>query len=206
MAIIKSGASSDQLTVDPVSKAGRVTLYRPDGSEVFPAAAAVTTWAYVAAGTFSIFTTPTDVIELTGSGGKVIRVKKLFVTSNSTAAGSNQQTLLRRSSPNTGGTPAAATPLVKTDSLAPTPTLGLRTFSVYPSGLGTFVGNVNVKRVASPVLVPASYAGIAADPCHEFLSGQDQVLRGVNELLCLNLGGTGLTGQLGTFQIVWTEE
>ena len=35
---IRSGNSTDLLTVDPISKAARVTLYKPDGTEVFPAA------------------------------------------------------------------------------------------------------------------------------------------------------------------------
>jgi hypothetical protein len=34
MAIIQSGATTDLLTVDPVSKAARVTLYRSSGSEI----------------------------------------------------------------------------------------------------------------------------------------------------------------------------
>lgn len=36
MAIIKSGATSDQLTIDPTSNAARVTLYDSGGSEVYP--------------------------------------------------------------------------------------------------------------------------------------------------------------------------
>ena len=36
MAIIKSGDSTDQLTVDPVSKAARVSLYTSDGLPVNP--------------------------------------------------------------------------------------------------------------------------------------------------------------------------
>lgn len=35
MAAIQSGASSDLLTIDPVSKAARVTLYDPAGNEIF---------------------------------------------------------------------------------------------------------------------------------------------------------------------------
>jgi hypothetical protein len=34
MAIIKSGATTDELTVDPTSKAARVTIYRSDGTEI----------------------------------------------------------------------------------------------------------------------------------------------------------------------------
>lgn len=34
MAIIKSGDSTDQLTVDPTSKAARVTMYKSDGTEI----------------------------------------------------------------------------------------------------------------------------------------------------------------------------
>ncbi len=36
MAEIKSGATADKWTIDPTSKAGRVTLYRSDGSEIWP--------------------------------------------------------------------------------------------------------------------------------------------------------------------------
>ena len=38
MAIIKSGASTDVLTIDPVSKAGRATLYKADGTLIVPLA------------------------------------------------------------------------------------------------------------------------------------------------------------------------
>lgn len=37
MAVIESGASSDILTIDPTSKAGRVTLYDTAGNALFPA-------------------------------------------------------------------------------------------------------------------------------------------------------------------------
>jgi hypothetical protein len=36
MAIIKSGTSSDQLTIDSTSKAARATLYGPDGNQIYP--------------------------------------------------------------------------------------------------------------------------------------------------------------------------
>ena len=40
MAVIKSGASTDQWTIDPVSKAGRVTIYDSAGNEFAPASEA----------------------------------------------------------------------------------------------------------------------------------------------------------------------
>jgi hypothetical protein len=36
MAVIKSGATTDEMTIDPTSKAARVTLYDSDGNEVVP--------------------------------------------------------------------------------------------------------------------------------------------------------------------------
>lgn len=39
MAVIKSGATTDQLTVDPTSKAARITVYNSSGTEISPAAA-----------------------------------------------------------------------------------------------------------------------------------------------------------------------
>jgi hypothetical protein len=74
---------------------------------------------------------------------------------------------------------------------------------------------VNTLKVASPVLVPATFAGIVQQAEVELLpsvgntSGLPQpiTLNGVAEGLCVNFNGAALvSGQIHNYNIVWTEE
>jgi len=63
MAVIKSGASTDQWSIDAVSKAGRVTLYDSTGRELLPATPLFAKISISASGTI-----------VAAVGGKKIRV------------------------------------------------------------------------------------------------------------------------------------
>lgn len=82
MAIIKSGASSDQLTIDATSKAARVTLYDTAGRAVHPAA------AYGISSTFTPAATPNNLVIIEGSSTKTIVVWCMWIYTQTTAAGS----------------------------------------------------------------------------------------------------------------------
>jgi len=209
MAQIKSGASSDLLTIDPTSKAARATLYDSTGREVSFQSKA----AYMANGTFTPAATPTDIVTIFGSATKLVKVTAFLIGTTNTAAGSQQFFLVRRTAVDTTGTfVAATTGQFDTNDPALTAT-AIGHYTANPGGLGAGV-NFFVNRVSSPIAVPASFAGNAF-VAHVDLIAQlgsrplDRAitLRGTTQGLCLNFNGAALVaGQTHYYNIVWTEE
>lgn len=208
MAIIKSGATSDLLTIDPTSKAARVTTYDSAGRELSVQSKAT----YAAAATFTPAATPTDIITIHGSATKNVRVISLFVTTTTTAAGSIQLYVAKRSTADSGAgfNPATAVPFDSTDGAA---TANVGHWTTNPT-LGTLVGNTNIVRLATPVATPASFAGIVEDAGKELLpwyahSVLDKpiTLRGVAQCLAVHFAGAALVaGQTHAYRVVWIEE
>lgn len=213
MAIIKSGATSDELTIDPVSKASRVTEYDTTGRSVSRQSKST----FFASGTFTPPATPTDLVTIFGSASKTVRVLSMVITTTNTAAGSQQFFLVKRSTTNTGGTFIAATP-VQADTTDDAATAVVGHYTVNPTALGITDGNINIRRVASPVAIPASFAGIVRDAGIDLMecgtsgasaSGLHKpiTLNAGSQGLCINFNGAALVlGQTHAYQIVWTEE
>lgn len=170
---------------------------------------------YIATGTFTPAATPTDLITITGSATKVVRVVGLRVATTNTAAGSQEFNVIKRSTLDTTGTFVAATAVPVDSSVIPaTATVGH--YTANPGGLGTAVGTIARKRVASPVAVPGSFAGVALVAGFELLDLQDTInaiddpsikLRGAAENLAVNFAGAALVaGQTHLYTVIWTEE
>ena len=207
MAIIKSGASADTLTIDATSKAARVTEYDSTGREL--SVQSKTTFA--ASGTFTPPATPTDMLVIGGSASKTVRIVSIKFTTTNTAAGSQQFLLVKRSSADTNGTPVSATPipLDSNDSASATVTH----YTANPT-LGSTVGTISTVRVASPAAVPGSFAGVVSDAGFEMLhwmqnSMMDKpiTLRGTAQQVAVNFAGAALvSGQTHAYTVVWIEE
>ena len=209
MAVIKSGATSDQLTIDPISKAARVTLYDANGRETSLASKRT----YAVSGTFTPAATPTDLVTIIGSGTTTIRVLSLIITTTTTATASHQFFLIKRSTVDTGGTFVSLTPVsYDSDDAAATAVAGHWTAN--PSALGTVVGTLHTMRVASPVPVPGSFAGIVHNAGFDIIEDADSsllskaiTLRGVTQQLALNYNGVALVaGQTHAYRLLWIEE
>lgn len=170
---------------------------------------------YMASNTFTPAATPTDLITITGSATKVIRVVAIKIATTNTAAGSQEFLVIKRSTLDTTGTFVAAT-AVPIDSAAGAATSTVGHYTANPGGLGTAVGTIVRKRVASPVLIPATFAGIVQDASVEMLDVQDTInavddpavkLRGAAENLAVNFNGAALVaGQIHAYTVIWTEE
>jgi hypothetical protein len=207
---VVSGASTDQLTVDPTSKAARVTLYDSAGREV----SAQVKKTYMASNTFTPVATPTDLVIIEGSATKTVRILAFYIATTNTAAGSQAFSLVKRSTADTTGTFVAAT-AVALDSTNPAASVNrVGHFTANPGALGTTVGTIVTKRVASPAAIPASFAGVVQDAGYDLLataqnSNVDQcvTLRGVTECLALNFAGAALVaGQTHAYFVLWIEE
>jgi len=102
MAIIKSGASSDNLTIDATSKALRATLYASDGAYMGEKATyrASTIIPLVAAVTVNV-----PFFNIIGSASKTVTIKRIRVSGMTlTAVGYFTINVVRYSSASTGGT------------------------------------------------------------------------------------------------------
>lgn len=206
MAIIKSGASTDELNIDPVSKAARVTQYDSAGRELTNKA------TFAVSGTFTPPATPTDMLRITGSASKTVRLVSMSIATTNTAAGSQQFFVIKRSADNTLGTFIPGTPVPFDSNDVATAVAGH--YTANPVALGAAVGTVSTRRVASPAPVPASFAGVREDAGQELLfwggvTDLDKrvTLRGTAQILVLNFAGAALVaGQTHAYTIVWTEE
>ena len=148
--------------------------------------------------------TATDVLCVSGSATKVVKVRRIQVTA---AAGSASQVSIYvylRTAADTGGTsttPAAT----KYDSTNPSPTAALTQYSANPTlGTGT--------------LLSADYYEIPATTGNTYWTGpwiedygirnsQPVILRGTSQSVCFNLGGQTLPSGFTLYtRIEWTEE
>ncbi len=205
MAVIKSGASTDQLTVGATNKAARVEVFDGDGLSLNGKK------TYAASGAFTPGATPTDLVTIFGSATKTVKVHSFKIGTANTAAGSQIFVLSKRSAITTGGT-AGAAPAVPLDSSDAAATATVNSYTSTAPTAGTALGTLVTKKVASPVVTPATFAGIVEDTDKEMLPmAGPQVkavtLRGVAEGLAINFAGAALvSGQIHTFNVIWTEE
>jgi hypothetical protein len=110
--------------------------------------------------------------------------------------------LLKRSTVNSGGVSAAMT-VVPHDSVNAAGTAALKVYTSNPT-TGTLVGLIRTylyTMVASSSNAVCDYVEI------DFGLEEDQgiVLRGTDEGLCLNLGGTTVTGSAVNISVEWRE-
>ena len=209
--VLKSGASTDQLTIDPVSKAARVTLYDSDGREAHPPK------AYAISSFFTPAATPNNLVTITGSATKTIKVYSMWIYTQTTAAGSVQFFLKKYSTAATPGVFVSAGTPVPLDSADAAATAVVGHYTTDPTP-GTLVGTIRAVTIATPVLRPATPAGIIE------LSGVDMIhgsqigaagfgvtcpvtLRGTAQYLAIDFNDVALVaGQVHQYSVSWTEE
>lgn len=167
---------------------------------------------YVAqTGDLTLAATATDFGTIYGSSTKTVKVLKVFLQlRDSTAAYyANDVRIIRRSTAPTGGTSAVifGTPL---DSSNASATATVRSYSVNPTSVGTFAGDVLWLQMTSfamnnPQTMPA-YGLMPIFDADKF--GQAITLRGTADGLALNLNGATQAGNTprARFAIVFSEE
>ena len=212
MAVIKSGATTDQLTIDPTSKAARVTLYGTDGRPLNTAA------TYGISSNHTPPATPNNLVIIEGSASKTIRVLEMWIFTQTTAAGSVQFFLKKYSTAATGGTfVSAGTPVPYDSNDAASTQNRVGHFTGDPTP-GTLVGIIRAVTVATPVVRPATPAGIIEISGVDMISGaqgagsmlshaQPITLRGVGQYLAIDFNDVALVaGQVHQYTIIFTEE
>lgn len=205
MAIIKSGASSDQLTIDAISKAARVTLYNNDGSyngekATYRASSII---PFVPAVTINI---PWFLIE--GSASKTIVVKRIAVSGATlTAVAYLAVNVVKFSTAASGGT-ATSAPMVPVDSTFPAATAAFVKYYTAVPTAGTIVGNIATNRSLFQATVAAA-AGLPRDYVFDFGDMPETkgvVLRGTSQGLGLIWPVVPASTVTIAVDIEWTEE
>lgn len=153
-------------------------------------------------GPFAVAAAATDISVLTGSATKRIVVQRVTISGTQTTGGSVNVALVKRSADDTGGTPVIDTgvPLDSVNSV----TAVSRHYTANPAALGTLVGRIDdaVQFIGAP-------AALFTPPLvFDFtdIGRHPPVLRGVTQILAINLGTATIAG--GSLDVVWewTEE
>ena len=150
----------------------------------------------------TVAATATDIFTLTGSATKTVRVSRILVNGVQTTAAQVNVLLIRRSTADTLGTSTAPTAATY-DTTNAAATATALAYTANPT-LGTTVGTASARRVFIPGAATASDAqGL------EIVSGdvgqQLMTLRGIAQVLAVNLGGVTVVGGSLNVTIEWTE-
>ena len=204
MAIIKSGASTDQLTIDPTSKAARVTLYGSDGtyngekrtyraSTIIPLVIAVTA--------------NRTIFNITGSATTKVTVKRIRVSGLTLTAVAYLAINAVKYSTSTSGGTSTVLVAVPLDSAKAVATAVVRAYTAVPTD-GALVGTLASWRS----LWQATAAAAAGIPdVHVFNFGDmpetgGVVLNGVAQEVALLLPVVAGSAATMAIDVEWTEE
>lgn len=201
---LKSGAASDLVTIDPVSKAIRVTNYNVDGT---PNAEKATYRASTIIPLVAAVTVNVPFFNIIGSGTKTITVKKITVSGMTlTAVGYFTIDAQVLSTASSGGT-STTLPAVPLDSTFPAATAVVKAYTAGPTR-GSLVGTIATWRALWQATVAAA-AGVT--DYFTFLFGEMRetkglVLRGINQELCLVFPVVLASAGTLSVDIEWNEE
>lgn len=203
-AVIQSGASSDNLTIDPTSKAARVSIYDSRGNfrGVKATYSAATVNNVVAAASTQPF------LNICGSGSKTIIVRRVVLSGPTlTAVAYNSYEARKYSTAPTGGTATALTATSHdSNDAAPSATL-VQVYTAAPTA-GTLVGTVANRRV----LMQATTAAAAGIPDLVAISWESDetttgiYLRGTGQCVGVGFGAAPATAVTLAAEVEWTEE
>jgi len=145
----------------------------------------------------------TDIFTITGSSTKTVKITRISLTMSTTPGGGllDNLVLLKRSTANSAGTSTTMTN-VPHDSTFAAGTAVVRAYTANPT-TGTLVGNIRAERAA------LENAGlIVSRLIWDFgnRGNKTLVLRGVNEVLAINLSATTITGGKFSADVEWVEE
>jgi hypothetical protein len=147
-------------------------------------------------------TTATDLFTITGSATKTVIIKKIEISATQTTAAVGAIVLLKRSTANTAGTSTTLTN-VPMDSATAAATATVRAYTANPT-TGTLVGNIKTSKIFIP-----QTSSTSVTPLVWRFSDGDQaplVLRGVAEVVAVNLNSVSFAGNQFCISIEWSEE
>lgn len=136
--------------------------------------------------------TATDVVTISGSATKSVRIKKVTLSGFAGTAGTMRASLFKRTAANTGGTSTTVT-AAQFDSTDAAPTAVCKLYTANPSAVGTGV------MIAAGAL-NFGLTGYAGNLTFDFADRNDKpiILNSATEFLAINLNGNAVPAS-GTF-------
>jgi len=205
MAIIKSGASSDQLTIGATSKAARVTLYDDLGNTM---GAKRTYRASTIVPLVTAVTANRTIWNIIGSATTTVTVKKITISGVSIATAVNYLpfNLVKYSTATTGGTSTTLV-AVPIDSGSAAATAVVKAYTAVATD-GALIGTLASAKVFCPITATAGALHFAVPIVFDFTNnGQNGiVLRGVAQELALLYPVVAATIPTQAIDVEWTEE
>lgn len=159
----------------------------------------------IATTAYAAYATPTDMLCVTGSATRVVRIFSMTLQGSATTSTKFTISYVKRSTANTGGTSSPLTP-VALDSANAAPTAANALYSAAPT-TGNALGFVNMTDVlfTTSTQVPGAASTTGTSTLSDDLR-QPVVLRGVAESLCVNFAGAAWpAGGVATILATWTE-
>jgi hypothetical protein len=144
---------------------------------------------------------PTDIFTIIGSATKIVKILHIDVSGIRLVNGHSDIKLLKRSTANTVGTSTLPT-VVPHDSNNNPGTAVVNAYTVNPT-LGALVGEIKSEKAF------INTVGSGASDHIRWNNDSEQgvaVLRGINELIAVNLNGVTITGNNFSIFITWTEK
>ncbi len=145
----------------------------------------------------------TDIFSITGSATKTICIRSIRISAVQTTASQVNVVVLKRSTANTAGTSTAPTKVAH-DSTSIAATATVLAYTANPT-VGALVGNIRAARMFVPGAATASDAAgldIAIGVNEE---SQPVTLRGIAEVMSVNLNGVTVAAGSFNVAIEWTE-
>jgi hypothetical protein len=145
----------------------------------------------------------TDIFTITGSASKLVKVTRISFSGTQTTESTRDVRLAKRSTANTVGTSSAPT-AVPHDSADPPATATVLAYTANPT-LGTLVGIFRSQKVYMS-------SGTAANDADEEVweygarNAKAGVLRGIAEVIGVNMNGVTSSGNNCDLSVEWTEE
>lgn len=139
----------------------------------------------------------TDIATITGSATATVYVTKVIISGIQTSAGQANIAVVKRSTANTAGTSTSGTP-VPHDSNDAAASATVLAYTANPT-LGSVVGTV--RQNYQPIGVASAAVTSAAAPYEFGDKGRPMILRGIAQVLAVNLNGVTLLG--GTFDVTF---
>ena len=203
-ATIKSGASSDVLTVHPTAKGARVLQYDDRGNysgQKRAYSAALTAKTATAAGTGPFFS-------ICGSATTTIRVQKISFDYTVATAGIHADPRIQKTSTATSAGTATTLTQVPHDSTSAAGTASLVNYYTVLATSGTVVGTIDIQqRWAQITATVTGGSQITRDFDWRALSEPEAiVLRGTGQCLQASFGTTTTNAPTMTVSVMWTEE
>lgn len=210
--VVPSGTQSIQGTVTEIPSgtqtvAGTVTIV-PSGTQMVVQLPA--TKAIYSGGSFG-WTVPAlcqDAIVIVGSPTKLVRVLSYQMYIYTSTATSGTYALIKRLTPNTGGTSITVSSTLPWDSANPAPTAAVKVYTAVPATFGTLAGTIQSMAIRVPL--KTDIANNSAVPwMYDFSLGglsSGLVLRGTNESVAFTLLSAPPAGASIAAGFVWSEE